>query len=162
MIKFEISGRHITDIQEFLKSVPRGVKGVAVTAVREYIMGNSRHGLKHEPAYKYVSRKSAYGKTFFSDKQRKWFWANGGPDMIGNHRTGYQTSSWGYTGDPTTRQTIYNTAASTAYTMGDKSQAAQPRLVGWRKVGDVVRSNLQGAFRSATLAINRWFKEHGN
>lgn len=162
IIKIEISGRTWDDIKKWLQGIQRGFKSKAMNAFTEYIIGNESHGLKHEPAYKYVSRKKAYGVTFFSDKQRKWFFAalNDGRIKPGvNNRTGLQSNSWAVKGENTTRQTIYNTAPGSRYTMGNRTQANQPRLVGWRKISDVVSSNMKGAIRYAQQKVNKWIKE---
>ena len=86
--------RNLPQLQEYLKTVPYGAVKVGLRAFTEYIIGDESHGLKHPDPYKYVSRKSAYGVSFFTEKQRRWFWANGGPDMIGNNRTGQSSNAW--------------------------------------------------------------------
>ena len=170
IIKMEISGRSIASLEEFIKSIPYGAKGIAVTAFVKYIIGDSSHGLMHEPAYKYVSRAKAYGKVandgapagYFSWAQFRFVMANiaSGKFTPGtSQRTGKQSSSWGYRGDPSTRVTIYNSAPGSAYTMGNKTQANQPNLVGWRMVKEVVASNFKGGIRAAQQAVNKWLKD---
>lgn len=152
--------RNLEKVQKYLLSLPRGVVRVALAALSEYLLGNEQHGLKHSDPYKYVSRKSAYGVTFFTEKQRRWFWANGGPDMIGNNRTGESSKAWraeprndGY------RYTLINETRAAYYTRNDYGQARQPAKVGWRKVSQVVKDNLAGAFRHAMAAVNKYLKE---
>jgi hypothetical protein len=130
---------------------------VAIEAFTIYVVGNDRHGLKHYEPYKYVTRAKAYGQTFKSDKQRRWFWANGGPAMIGNNRTGMTAKNWGYN---ITKggygATITNPTEGAYYTRSDKGQARQPALVGWRKSLAVIKANMAGAIRSAQAAVNRY------
>jgi hypothetical protein len=153
--------RPIDKVKKYIATVPRGALRVGLLALGKYILGNSQHGLKHNEPYKYVSRKAAYGQTFFSDKQRRWFFANGGADMIGNNRTGKTADAWayvetkgGYGGKFT------NPTASAYFTRDEKGQARQPALVGWRKVSKVVSDNMAGAIRSANAAIKRYLQEN--
>jgi hypothetical protein len=146
-------------LKQFIKTVPRGMKKVGMEAVADWMIGDKSRGLRHNPAYKYVTRKSAYGVTFFTEKQRRWFWANGGPDMIGNNRTGQTAESWeANIGAPYDRLTIRNTAPGAVWTMGDKTQARQPAKVGWRKTMEVVQKNMAGAIRHAQAAVNKMIK----
>lgn len=159
-IKFRAVG--IEEIVEFVKSVPRGAKITAMRAFVTYVIGDSNYGLKHEPAYKYVTRKSAYGQTFQSEKQRRWFWANGGPDMIGNNRTGAISNGWAFTetNSDWSRVNVTNNAPGVGWVMGD-SQAAQPAKVGWRKYMDVIQSNMAGGLQAAQRAVNDWLASKG-
>ena len=52
-VKFRV--RNVKAVQDFLKSVPRGAVPVALKAFAEYVLGNDRHGLRHNEPYKYVS-----------------------------------------------------------------------------------------------------------
>lgn len=51
---------------------------------------------KEQPPYKYVSRKAAYGRSFFSDKQRRYFFAALKDGRIDTpyRRTGTLRGSW--------------------------------------------------------------------
>lgn len=160
IIKVELSARSLTRVKEWLKSIPRGVKGRALEAFTQYIVGNNQHGLKHYPPYKYVTRKKAYGQTFQSDKQRRYVMAKikSGEITPGtSQRTGKQADSWGYKVYGT-RANVYNTAYGSRYTVGNRTQARQPELVGWRKVKEIISSNFVGAMRAAQLAVNRYLK----
>ena len=160
IIKIEISARSIQRVRDWLSSIARGVRGRALEAFTEYIVGNNQHGLKHYPPYKYVSRTRAYGKPFVSDKQRRYVMAsiNSGDIIPGqSQRTGKQAESWGYTVQGT-RARVYNTAHGSKYTMGNKTQTNLAALGGWRKVRDVITLNFRGAIRSAQLAVNRYLK----
>lgn len=151
-VKFEIRG--VEELQRFLRDLPKGTVKVAIEALGEWFIGTDRRGLRHPPPYRYVSRKRAYGASFVSEKQRKWFWANGGPDMIGDNRTGETNNSWeshitkgGYS------LSLQNRSKGAYYTMSDTGQARQPALAGWRKVSDIVSTNMAGAIRHAKAAI---------
>ncbi len=160
-VKFNI--RNVKRVQDFLKSLPRGVVKVAIKALAEYIVGDNSHGLKKSEPYKYVTRKSAYGMTFFTEKQRRWFWANGGPDMIGNNRTGKSAEAWTFApieGAGVYRMKVTNNTTAAYFTRDDKGQARQPARVGWRKVSAVIAANMRGAIRHANAEVRKYIKSH--
>ena len=159
-IKFG-SVRNLEKIQTFLAALPRGVMRVAIAAIGEWMIGTNDRGLRHSPPYRYVSRASA-GYRKMSDKMRRWFWANGGPDMIGNNRTGATAAGWkAVTGGGGYRLSLQNSTPGAYYTMSDTGQAAQPAKVGWRKVTEVVMSNMAGAMRHALAAVNAFLSKGG-
>lgn len=143
----------------FIKEIPQGVRVTFMRAFTTYIIGDKNHGLKHEPAYKYVSRKSAYGQTFVSEKQRRWFWANGGPDMIGNNRTHEISNAWEMKvrDSSWTHVSVENGADGVGWVMG-LGQARQPAKVGWRDILKVIQDNMTGAMNAAQDAVNDWLK----
>ena len=160
-IKF--NPREIKDVQDMLEGVKKGAKSVIVPAVNEYLIGDESHGLKHEPAYNYVDRTTAYGFPFFTDKQRKYFfWALG--EGIINPGSGYRShefqNGWKVRGD-LYRQTIYNDVPYGKYLMGNDTQARQPAAVGWRTISDVIASNIKGAIRHANAVFGKWLKSKG-
>lgn len=156
-VRFKIRG--VEAVQSFLATVPRGVLKVALEAFTAYIVGDSNHGLKHNEPYKYVSRQSAYGVSFFTDKQRRWFfWAlNTGQINPGSgERTGKTSDAWSYKASGNGYQyTIVNPTAGGYYTRDDYGQARQPAKVGWRKVSDVLAANYLGAIRAAIFAVQK-------
>jgi len=133
-----------------LKAAPSGYKTSVLRDVATYLINN---GLNVYPEYNYVSRQEAYGQTFFSPAQRRWFWANGGPDMIGDHRTGGQ-ASWKATTMTSDYAVISNSASGIQYTQSVQAQAAQPRMVGWYTVIQNVMLHLSEAvsYAQANLA----------
>lgn len=162
-VNFKVRG--IEAVQSFLASVPRGAVRVALEAFTEYVIGNEQRGLKHNEPYKYVSRKAAYGVTFFTLKQKRWFfWAlrEGKIDPGSGVRSGETARAWkavpsanGY------QMKITNDTAGGYYTRDDKGQARQPAKVGWRKVTKVLMDNYLGGLRAAVTAVNKYFKEKG-
>lgn len=159
-VKFRI--RNVKAVQDFLKYVPRGAVRVALQAFTEYVLGNDQHGLRHNEPYKFVTRRSAYGVSFFTPKQRRWFfWAlnTGRIDPGSGKRTGETSRAWkaeprnnGY------RYTLTNNTAGGYYTRDNYGQARQPAKVGWRKVRDVLDANLLGGMRAAIFAVNKYLQ----
>jgi hypothetical protein len=159
-INFKITG--VDEIKAFVKALPRGVKIVAMRAITTHILGDKQHGLRHEPSYKYVSRKSAYGFTFFTEKQRRWFWANGGPDMIGNNRTHNIADGWTMkeSNSDWSRVSIANEVDGVGWVMGTQ-QARQPAKVGWRDYMKIIESNMAGAMRAGRAAVQDYINSRG-
>lgn len=158
-VNFKI--RNVEKVQNYLKTLPRGVMRVALKAMSEWFIGDSQSGLKHPEPYKYVSRKSAYGVSFFTEKQRRWFWANGGPDMIGNNRTGKSADAWTYKPTETNKGyqfKLTNPTPGAYFTQDDYGQARQPAKVGWKKVTAVVNNNMARAIKAANYAVNEYLK----
>lgn len=156
--------RNSKEIQAFLKELPRGTLRVALEAMALYFLGDSSHGLKHNDPYKYVTRKRAYGVTFFSPAQRAYVMGKirSGEITPGTpNRTGKTAAAW--EAIPTNNgygYSLVNETRGAYYTRSDKGQARQPALVGWRKASKVVTDNMRGAIRSAISAVNKWIKEN--
>src|SRR5512146_3138969 len=159
MITVKVRG--IDELKKFLAELPYGTKREAIEAVTQYHVGNEQHGSKHLVHYRYVSRKQAYGQTFQSEKQRRWFFAalRSGELHIPYKRTGATQAGWQYR---LTNQgynaTIYNATKGARYAQGDDTQSRHEALVGHRKVSDVISTNIVGAMRAAYQAVQRWIK----
>jgi hypothetical protein len=156
------------EIQAFLKETAPGARNAAAQAAATYLVGDGRHGLKHYPAYKWIRRRQAYGKPFFSAKQRRFVMASlragknlktgtpmepGFPHRTGNLQRGWQTR--GAAGGVM----IYNTMPHVLPVMGDDVQSRHERLVGWRMVSDILETNLDGALLAAQRAAIKYYKE---
>jgi len=160
-IKFRI--RNVEAVQSFFRAIPRGAVKVALEAFTDYIIGDESHGLRHADPYKFVTRKSAYGFSFFTVKQRRWFfWAlkTGKIDPGSGKRTGESTAAWkavprndGY------RFTVQNNTAGGYWTRHDKKQARQLGKVGWRKIMTVLADNYKGGIRHAVAAVKKYLAD---
>jgi hypothetical protein len=160
-VNFKVRG--IEELQKFLESLPRGAVRIALKAFTEYVIGDENHGLKHPDPYKFVTRKSAYGFSFFTDKQRRWFFANLNDDesnelKIGDNRTGTSEDAWQFVMVSDWNIRITNPEPGAYFTRDDSGQARQPEKVGWRKTTKVIMDNFAGGVRAANTAINEWLK----
>lgn len=161
MIKTSVSG--VEEFVAFIKTVPRGIKIAAMREIATYIIGNDARGLKHEPAYKHVSRKSAYGKTFFTDRQRRWFFAalrSGEINPGVNNRTHSYKNSWRMQEENSDwrRVDVVNDASNAGF-VGGINQARLNAKVGWRKAVNIVQTNIDGAIQAAQRAVDKWIAE---
>ena len=161
MISVRVSG--VKEFQDFIKTLPRGVKVTAMREIATYVIGNDRRGLKHEAAYKHVTRKSAYGKTFQSDKQRRYVMARirSGEITPGkSQRTHAYSQDWRQ--EPKTsdwrRVDVLNTQPHAGW-VGGANQARLNAKVGWRKAVNIVQTNINGAIQSAQRAVDKWIAE---
>lgn len=156
---------HLKDLSpvltDFITSTEKGARVVAAVAAADHLIGDGRRGLKHYPPYKYISRKRAYGKTFQSDKQRRYVMAmirEGKIDPGAPKRTGRLQRGW-VRGGRGTDIIIKNTAPHVLPVMGDETQSRHERLVGWRMVSDVIESNLKGAQQAAERAVDKYYEQ---
>jgi hypothetical protein len=163
MTRVRFIPRNHKQVAAYMSTVAHGAVKIAIRAISEYILGDGRHGLKHYPPYKFVTRTKAYGKPFQTDKQRRWFFAAlrdghilpGFPRRTGKTQRGWfmkeTHKGYGYT--------LENKEESAKWLFHDKFQARQPALVGWRKRMAIVESNLKGAFRHARAKVKEYLKE---
>ena len=158
-IKFTTRG--IPEVRAWLSKVQAGFKNQALLAFTQYIVGDDtesgfRHGLKHYPAYHYVSYAQAYG-GFVSDKQRRYVMAmiaEGKIEPGYPHRTGEFQRGWKYEPSPNSMKIVNDTPYG-GYLMGEQ-QANMPAMGGWRQVADVISSNISGALRHANARVKEW------
>lgn len=150
------------DLARTIGEAPRMARGRMTKAAAVYLVGNGRRGLAHYPMYKYVSRRSAYGKTFFSDRQRRYVMAqikSGRIDPGVPHRTGMLQRGWQVVGD-NTKATIVNTEEHADVVMG-KGQARLNAKVGWRVYSKVIDDNADGMLKAANDELRAYYKEKG-
>jgi hypothetical protein len=149
--------RGAEEVEAFLATVPYGAKGLAAQAYAAYLLGNDKHGLKHYPAYKSITRKQAYGKSFETDKQRSWFfWAlKNGTLSVPYNRTNNMKNGWVVSGKKWTPK-LKNQIPYVTHVMDDTKQSRLSKLIGWRKVSKVISDNVLGAMRSANAAVKKW------
>jgi hypothetical protein len=159
-MKVSFKVRNVKAVQSFLASVPRGALKVALEAFTKYIVGNDQRGLKHTEPYKYASRKSAYGVSFFTPKQRRWFfWAlNTGQIDPGSPRSnrGESSKAWNFTPiQGGYNYKITNDNPAQYWARDDKGQPRQIAKTNWRKVSQVLADNYLGGIRAAVAAVKK-------
>ena len=154
----------------YIKGIPEKVMSVGMSAIVKFIVGDEQHGLKHDVAYKYVSRKEAYGSTgatfengkpvpdgYFSAKQFRYVMAklHSGEMKIGrkNDPTHYG-QSWEW-------KQVQNDYYVTGNLPFDRFPANQNKLVGWRHYLKVVEANMKGAIKAVQKAVSDFLKQKG-
>ena len=131
-MKVELLG--VKELEAKLNKLPIEVADIALDDVMDYMVNVLK---TDQPTPKYVTRKEAYGQSFSSDKQRRWWFATHEMPYGGYNRTQEMSRGWhkvrtGITGH------IVNYMKGVAYVVGDKSQANLNRLVGWKTIGQQI------------------------
>ena len=171
MIK--ITSRGIPELQAWLKNLVSNVKDVATRAVANYIVGDQTYGLMHEPYYKYVNRQAGFPNLsyitskgtvvpgFASKEQHGYVMAMIKKGVIRpgqDNRTHDLTNSFRYVTQGS-RYVITNNDPAALYVIGGQ-QTRMHDLIGWRKMADVAKTNLAGAYRHAKSKILEWIRAH--
>jgi hypothetical protein len=160
MIRFNVKAKP-SELMKLISSAPRMARGKMTEAAAKYIIGDMERGAKHYPPYKYVSRKRAYGRTFVSERQRRYVMAMihaGRIDPGYPHRTGIIQRGW-YIKNSGAKATIANDARGVDFVHGDKKQARLNKLAGWRTVSEIAKANIKGAIKAAEQALKEYLKE---
>jgi hypothetical protein len=153
MLKFQTRG--LDEFKGYIGGLERGLRGKVTVWISEWLIGNGQRGLKHYPPYKYVTRKSAYGRAFKTEKQRRYVMAKIRSGEIAPgypHRTGNLQRGWTMAGEGT-KTTIENATPYAGYVMGNDEQTKMHRKIGWRKVADIISTNIAGAIKHAESMI---------
>lgn len=133
-----------------------------MSAMAEVVLGDGKKGLRSYQPYKYVSRKRAYGQSFQSDKQRRWFFANlkdGKIDPGVPHRTGKTQRGWQF--KPMNKGAgfvIENQEPGAFFTRHETGQARLNALAGWKKTGAILKQVLPSAIKAAQAAVKAYLK----
>ena len=159
MTKFVI--RNEKQIQDFLKTLPRGSLRVGLRALADWFLGNEQRGLRHYEPYKYVKPFRSYSlDPEKAARQRRWIFVN--LDKIGkNNRTGATSAAWqmretngGY------GFTLVNEEVGAKWLWSDKYQTRHHKAVGHRTVSSKIASNIAGAMRHAMAEVKKWIAEN--
>lgn len=118
---------------------------------------------KKYPDEKRVTRKQAFGGNgFFSDKQRRWFFANlrSGELELPYNRTRRFERSWNVSSVSNTEKTIKNAAPYSGFVMGgaeDKTgQSRMQKLIGWKKVTEIMTEKLEEMRQIFNEIVEKW------
>lgn len=152
--------RNLDKVQAYLKTVPYGAMKESIKGVTEYVIGDERHGLRHDDPYQQTTCQAVYGRTFESDAQRRKVMAmiKNGEIKIGQrqHVPTEQSKGYGYKltnhGYGATIENAYPGAHWARVWGGWKN---------WRSIPKVVQDNLKGAVRHATSRVNAYLRKKG-
>lgn len=125
-------------------------------SVAKFVRGK----LQRYPPQRYVSRKQAYGVTFFSDRQRRWFFAalaNGELD-IPYQRTNRLSNSWRIMTYRQEDVLILSDVAYGPYVQDPAEQCNMHRLIGWQTTDKIMGESEGPAAQIAQETYNRVMK----
>jgi hypothetical protein len=139
----------VLDNLENLRIFRRALRQSAVYVLEE---------LRTYPPQRRLTRKSVYGKTFQSDKQRRWFFAalRSGEIQVPYRRTNAFRKNWTIkSGRSGLRQVVENFTGYGPYNMGNRSQSRFQAKIGWRKTQTVVKEVTPRLERDLALSIEK-------
>jgi hypothetical protein len=170
MIKVSVRG--LDEVRRRRAERSKEAKFFAEGKVAEYLVGDERHGLKHEPYYKHVNRYAGFPEASYtaqdghevvgwhSLKQQQYVMASIREGRITpgvENRSHTLRDGWKAAPVNNTFWRISNDVPYANYVMGDEGQTRMHALIGWRRYSVVVASNLKGAFRHAQAELKKWF-----
>ena len=157
LLELKVEG--LVPLEELLDKLPDEAKNAAGESIGKFIY-NAVH---EEPPQKEVTRREAYGVTFFSPRQRRWFFANFGDDIkkgkdITYKRTGTFGRGWQIVGSGINTKVINNTDYG-PYLMGNEEQSRMSALIGWKKLEAIIpgpRDKFNALKEAGVVAIQKW------
>jgi hypothetical protein len=156
-IGFAVDG--LPKLQKILDGLSEEIQDEAVEEVnREFLKVLT----KYEHQQNYVTRARAYGVTFFTEKQRRWFFANlrEGNIDVPYHRTHALRAAWRQEGTGR-RSFIINDAEGAPFVMGDDTQSRHEKMVGWKTISVIVRENTDRAVKNLGKVVDRILRRRG-
>lgn len=156
-LRFEYNQAQFKHLSDKLKDFERKqVLGQTVREVAEFMQDK----LKTYPDYRYVSRRAAYGVSFFTDRQRRWFFWALGEGLISpgkDNRTGKLREGWEIVERGPKQIDLVNSVDYAKYVQGTiTDQARQPRMAGWQSITVWLRTFTSEIGRVGMKNISRW------
>lgn len=148
----------IEEVQHILANWPQEARDEAGKAGAEYLINK----FQAQPPPNYITRKQAYGQTFFSVKQRKWFFANlrEGKIRVPYKRTQKTRKGWQKIGRGEDI-IIVNETDGAYYTMDDQGQTRHEKLIGWQKVSSIIADSIEKLEARMSAAGEKALKKLG-
>lgn len=127
--------------ERITRKLPPGARGEMVKQTVGAVAKFLHEQVREYPAQRYVSRQAAYGRTFFSDRQRRWFFAalRSGEIDVPYHRTSTLRDGWRIVERSRKEVGLVNDVRYAPFVMGKDTQSRHERAVGWLTVQDIIR-----------------------
>ena len=156
-LRFEYNQAQFAALSKKLTSFERkDVLGQTLGEVSEFM----RDKLRDYPSYRYVSRKAAYGQSFSSDRQRRWFFWALGSGLIKpgqDNRTRTLAEGWQINQTGPHQIDLFNDVPYAKFVQGTVTeQARQPRMVGWKSITVWLRTFQSEIGRVGMSNLKRW------
>ncbi len=145
--------RHLSDklsAIEIKQVITQSTKDVAT-----FLQGK----MQEYPPEKRVTRKQAYGVTFFTDKQRRWFFAalNSGELELPYRRTGALREGWRIM-HVENKYALTNDVGYAGFVQERSQQSRMQRIIGWKTVSTQLQRYKSELGRVGMTNIRRWAK----
>lgn len=155
LIGFEVQG--LAELQAKLAKLPKEAQGAMIDEVNAYMLNVMR---AYAP-YKSVTRRQAYDdETFFSDKQRRFFFAalNDGRIQIPYRRTQTLSRGWKVL-DKGTKSLIYNEVSYAKYVQDAEQQARMMGMIGWKGYQALLKERMAKILQVADAGVKKAIKK---
>lgn len=143
----------LEELRSKLDRFPPEAQNEAGDMVSDYVLNIMR---EYAP-YKYIPYKAAYG-GFFSDKQRKYVFANklfGGRSRTQTLRQGWKKMGGG------ADTLVYNDVSYAGYVVGDGDQANMHTMIGWWTVSSRLGERSEQIERLAKAGVDKAIEKLG-
>jgi hypothetical protein len=144
-------------VKATLDALPEDVQAETIQPVAELLV----HSFQTYPPYKYISRRQAYGVPFFSDRQRRFFFAAlaDGTITIPYQRTQALRNNWQILGDGQ-NTLIVNETPYAGLMQGVKKQSRMAILQGWKDLDIIVTERAGRIQRIIEGGVKKAIKKH--
>ena len=139
-------------VRALIDKIPIEARGEVTEKIASYLL----NVLRHYPPYKKVTRKEAFGSSFFSDKQRRFFfWALGeGIIDVPYKRTQSFAQGWQKIGEGE-NIIIANETPYGPFLVDPERQSRLQGLIGWQTLDKQVESREQRITEIAAAVVKR-------
>lgn len=149
--------RKFEQLRDYISELPRHIRGLATRDAAIYLIGNTRRGLQHYPNRVEHGADNPY--QWQSEKQRRaYFASNGFGKGIPYNRSYDLRAGWTYIEKGVNTQ-IVNDVPYAGFVMGDEGQQVGHRADGWRKIADIIKTNINGMIAEVDKAIQRYINK---
>jgi hypothetical protein len=145
------------EIEAKLSKLPDAIADEGVMAANKFLLPK----VSKPAPQNYVTRKAAYGVTFFTAKQRRWFFAalRNGEINVPYKRTGAMMGNWRIEGSG--RQSfLANDAPGIEFVQGE-GQSRHEAKVGWKKVSAIMKGQINGIMHAFSSAVKTAIRKVG-
>ena len=149
-----------------LKELQRAIDKLGELAIPEGAQAVAEYMLNVEKAYtpyQAITRKSVYGQSFQSDKQRRWFFAAlaSGEINVPYQRTQALRNAWQILGKGTYNVLLVNTAQHAQYVKEEGSQNRLLQRMGWKTIMQDIEEHSSKIYKTAVGAMTKTLKKVG-
>ena len=157
----ELTGIDIEGLEPLingLNKLPQEIKDEAGNEVAKYLF----NVLQAYPPQKRVTRQAAFDSVFFTEKQKRWFFANleAGTLDVPYRRTQGFRKGWRIIGEGIT-SIIVNEAEAGPYLMGEDRQSRMMQMIGWKKGSEIIKERIEQIQRKADAGIKTAMRKAG-
>jgi hypothetical protein len=144
-------------IEKFRQLDSADAKREMTLEVAKYI----RKELQKVPSPKRVTRKQAFGVTFFSDRQRRFFFRalGSGQIKVPYRRTGRTRRGWRIEPFGHIDHLVLNETPGVQYVQQRATQSRMMKIIGWKTAEDIVEKGSDKIRQIAGKVLDKWIRK---